>query len=134
MIMAGFDFQLTRRKLLAGVGAIGATAAGAGAGTTAYFSDRERFEKNQLVAGSLDVQIAWQEHYSNWLDDDYGTDPPLGAETKFARMPESGETPDLRLVPGQNQPGGRPIELVFVDEPGPDEGYDSGPDVADGGR
>jgi predicted ribosomally synthesized peptide with SipW-like signal peptide len=128
--------NLSRRKALAALGTIGAASAGAGVGTSAYFSDQETFENNRLVAGTLDLKVGWQEHYSDWLDDDYGTDPPLGAETRFARMLDEGESPDISLPPGDGQTDARPIELVFVDDAdGDDEdGFDSRPDKADGGR
>jgi predicted ribosomally synthesized peptide with SipW-like signal peptide len=64
------NFELSRRKILAGLGAIGAASAGAGLGTSAYFSDRETFTNNQLVAGELDLKVDWQEHYSDWSDDE----------------------------------------------------------------
>jgi predicted ribosomally synthesized peptide with SipW-like signal peptide len=128
-------FDISRRKALAALGTIGVASAGAGLGTSAYFSDQETFENNRLVAGTLDLKVGWQEHYSNWMDDDYGTNPPLGAETRFARMPDDGETPDIRLPAGDGQTDARAIELVFVDDAGDDDGgYDSRPGEADGGR
>jgi predicted ribosomally synthesized peptide with SipW-like signal peptide len=132
-------FDLTRRKALAALGTIGVASAGAGLGTSAYFSDQETFENNQLTAGTLDLKVAWQEHYSNWMDDDYGTDPlgrPLGVETEFARMPDGGEQADLYLPPGDGQSDAQPIQLVFEDDDDGDAegGYDSRPDEADGGR
>ncbi|NGM70739.1 hypothetical protein G6M89_17290 [Natronolimnobius sp. AArcel1] len=54
---------LTRRKALAGIGAIGALSAGAGLGTSALFSDQESFEGNELTAGELDLRIDWQQLY-----------------------------------------------------------------------
>ncbi|WP_255192358.1 SipW-dependent-type signal peptide-containing protein [Natronobeatus ordinarius] len=57
------DFELTRRKALAGIGAIGAASVGAGLGTSAYFSDRETFDGNTLTAGELDLRIDWQQLY-----------------------------------------------------------------------
>ncbi|MFB6079846.1 MAG: SipW-dependent-type signal peptide-containing protein, partial [Haloferacaceae archaeon] len=56
--------ELTRRKALAGLGAIGAASAGAGLGTSAFFSDQETFENNRLTAGELDLKVDWEEHYS----------------------------------------------------------------------
>ena len=50
-------FRLSRRKVLAGLGTIGIASAGAGVGTTAYFSDEETFEDNVLTAGSLDLFV-----------------------------------------------------------------------------
>ena len=50
-------YNLSRRKMLAGLGAIGLASAGAGLGTSAYFSDRETFENNSLTAGTLDMSV-----------------------------------------------------------------------------
>ncbi|WP_243695924.1 SipW-dependent-type signal peptide-containing protein [Haloplanus aerogenes] len=97
------DFNISRRKTLAALGTIGAASAGAGLGTSAYFSDQESFENNRLVAGELDLKVSWDEHYSDWM----------GEETDYARMPEDGEIPDLSLPAAD--PNGRPIELVFSD-------------------
>ena len=55
--------ELSRRKMLAGLGAVGIASAGAGLGTTAYFSDSEVFEDNTLTAGELDLLIDWQQTY-----------------------------------------------------------------------
>src|SRR6056297_1553721 len=55
---------LTRRKMLAGLGAVGIASAGAGLGTSAYFSDRESFTENTLVAGELDLLVDWQQTYT----------------------------------------------------------------------
>ncbi|MDG5759185.1 hypothetical protein QA600_07500 [Natronococcus sp. A-GB1] len=59
----GNDFELSRRKILAGLGGIGIASAGAGLGTTAYLADREDIEDNELVAGQLDLRIDWQQKY-----------------------------------------------------------------------
>jgi predicted ribosomally synthesized peptide with SipW-like signal peptide len=61
------DFDLSRRKILAGVGTVGAASALGGVGTMAFFSDEETIANNQLVAGELDMKVSWAEHYSNWL-------------------------------------------------------------------
>ncbi|MFB6109188.1 MAG: SipW-dependent-type signal peptide-containing protein [Haloplanus sp.] len=53
-------FDLTRRRILAGLGGIGAVAAGAGAGTSAYFSDSEELP-NRIVAGQTDLKVDWQQ-------------------------------------------------------------------------
>lgn len=50
-------YELSRRKVLAGLGTIGLAGAGAGFGTTAYFSDTESFENNTLTAGTLDMSV-----------------------------------------------------------------------------
>jgi len=62
--------ELSRRKTLAALGTIGAASAGAGLGTSAYFSDTEEFVGNTLTAGSLDLKVDWEEHYSDWSDDE----------------------------------------------------------------
>ncbi|WP_178916441.1 vWA domain-containing protein [Natronomonas gomsonensis] len=54
---------LSRRRMLAGLGAVGVASAGAGFGTTAFFSDEESFVDNSLVAGELDLLIDWQQTY-----------------------------------------------------------------------
>ncbi|ELZ58027.1 MULTISPECIES: SipW-dependent-type signal peptide-containing protein [Halorubrum] len=56
-------FDLSRRKLLAGLGAVGVASAGAGLGTTAYFNDTETFAGNTLTAGELDLLVDWQQTY-----------------------------------------------------------------------
>ncbi len=56
-------YDLTRRKVLGGLSAVGLASAGAGLGTSAYFSDQETYSDNRLVAGSLDLKVDWEEHY-----------------------------------------------------------------------
>ncbi|AXG08081.1 hypothetical protein DU500_08375 [Haloplanus rubicundus] len=63
-------FDISRRKALAALGTIGVASAGAGLGTSAYFSDQETFENNQLVAGTLDMGVGYSAHYSDWSDDE----------------------------------------------------------------
>ncbi|WP_049935664.1 vWA domain-containing protein [Haloplanus natans] len=64
------DFELSRRKALAALGSIGVASAGAGLGTSAYFSDQETFQNNSLTAGELDLKVDWEEHYSDWSADE----------------------------------------------------------------
>ncbi|MCT9097348.1 VWA domain-containing protein [Haloarchaeobius sp. HME9146] len=61
--MSGENFEISRRKALAAIGTTGIAAAGAGLGTSAYFSDTEEFTGNRLTAGELDLQVDWEEHY-----------------------------------------------------------------------
>lgn len=61
--MSDRKFELSRRKALIGLGSVGVASAGAGLGTSAYFSDQEEFENNRLVAGQLDLKMDWEEHY-----------------------------------------------------------------------
>jgi len=63
-------FEISRRKALAGLGTIGLASAGAGLGTSAFFSDTENFAGNVLQAGALDLKIDWEEHYSDWSPDE----------------------------------------------------------------
>ncbi|MEZ3117423.1 VWA domain-containing protein [Halobaculum sp. MBLA0147] len=56
--------RLSRRKVLAGVGAVGLASAGAGLGTSAFFSDEEEFRGNQVTAGELDLKLDYKSTYS----------------------------------------------------------------------
>jgi len=62
--------NISRRKTLAALGTIGVASAGAGLGTSAFFSDQETFENNRLTAGTLDLKVDWEEHYSDWSSDE----------------------------------------------------------------
>ena len=64
------EFELSRRRVLASVGGIGVASAVGGLGTSAFFSDREEFGENRLVAGELDLKVDWEEHYSDWSPDE----------------------------------------------------------------
>jgi predicted ribosomally synthesized peptide with SipW-like signal peptide len=70
--MSEDKFNLSRRKALAALGTIGVASAGAGLGTSAYFSDQETFENNQLTAGTLDLGVGYSVHYSDWMPNDNG--------------------------------------------------------------
>lgn len=61
--MTDHTIDLSRRKILAGIGAVGAAGAGAGLGTSALFSDEETFENSVLAAGELDLIV---EYASYW--------------------------------------------------------------------
>ena len=49
--------RLTRRRALGGLAAVGVASAGAGIGTTAYFSDREEFDGNTITAGEFGLTV-----------------------------------------------------------------------------
>ncbi|MFW5938482.1 MAG: SipW-dependent-type signal peptide-containing protein [Halanaeroarchaeum sp.] len=68
-------FELSRRTALAALGGIGVASAGAGLGTSAYFSDGESFEHNTLTAGELDLKVDWQQTYDGPIP---GTDGEVG--------------------------------------------------------
>ena len=55
--MSDKKFELSRRNALIGLGTVGLASAGAGVGTSAYFSDEESFEDNTLTAGELDLAV-----------------------------------------------------------------------------
>ncbi|MFC5278473.1 choice-of-anchor W domain-containing protein [Halorubrum rubrum] len=59
------NFGLSRRQMLGGLGMIGVASAGAGLGTTAYFSDEESFTDNTLTAGSLDLRVVYEASYDS---------------------------------------------------------------------
>ena len=103
--MTDSRIDISRRHALGALGTIGLASAGAGLGTSAYFSDEETYENNQLTAGTLDMVVDWEEHYADWM----------GAETDYARMPEEGEEPDFSLPAPDDEPNARPIELVFTE-------------------
>ncbi|WP_424017056.1 SipW-dependent-type signal peptide-containing protein [Halorientalis pallida] len=63
-------YDLSRRKMLAGLGAVGLASVGAGLGTSAYFSDSESFVGNSLTAGTLDMSVTADVVAANdyWVD------------------------------------------------------------------
>jgi predicted ribosomally synthesized peptide with SipW-like signal peptide len=63
--MSKHQIDTHRRKVLAGIGAVGLASAGAGLGTTAFFSDRESFANNTLQAGSLDLFVDYEASYES---------------------------------------------------------------------
>lgn len=58
------NLELSRRKLLAGVGTAGVAAAGAGLGTTAYLNDTESLDDNVMTAGELDLILDYVAQYN----------------------------------------------------------------------
>ena len=64
-------YDLSRRKLLAGMGAVGLASAGAGLGTSALFSDTESFEGNFLQAGELDIIAVSTSSYNGAVVDSF---------------------------------------------------------------
>jgi len=81
------NMELSRRKILGSIGAVGAAGAGAGLGTSALFSDTESFVNNSITAGELDLKVDWEEHYSfPQIYDEFG-DPTDGI-TATRAMPD----------------------------------------------
>lgn len=54
--MSDEKFELSRRSALIGAGTVGIASAGAGLGTTAFFSDQESFEGNEIQAGEFGLK------------------------------------------------------------------------------
>ncbi|RMB25588.1 SipW-dependent-type signal peptide-containing protein [Haloplanus aerogenes] len=99
--MTDETFNLSRRKALAALGSIGVASAGAGLGTSAYFSDQETFENNQLTAGTLDMKVAATEYYSDWSSD----------EAAYAGMAADAASTDIRLPAGDEQSDAQDIAI-----------------------
>lgn len=60
------DFMLSRRRLLASLGAVGLASAGTGPDTSAYFSDEETCKDTSLVAAARYVKDDREDHHSDW--------------------------------------------------------------------
>ncbi|MFB6156327.1 MAG: SipW-dependent-type signal peptide-containing protein, partial [Haloferacaceae archaeon] len=100
------DYDLSRRKLLGAAGSIGAAAALGGAGTMAIFRDEETYANNQLTAGTLDLKVGWEEHYSDWSDDEndglggnvtMGNDQPVGLPTQNSSLISVANNTDAQI-------------------------------------
>ena len=108
--------DLSRRKALAALGSIGIASAGAGLGTSAYFSDQETCENNSLVAGTLDMGVGYTAHYSDWSSDEGdGVDVVMydgGAG-------ETGSATELPTIDGTTYTGlpANDAWLIAVDDP-----------------
>ncbi|MCT9096539.1 hypothetical protein [Haloarchaeobius sp. HME9146] len=96
--------KLSRRQVLAGLGTIGVASAGAGLGTTAFYSDREALE-GWLEAGRVDLRLDYRTVYKPW--DRFELTRATGREDKVLEngaflVPESdqcyvvGQAPDWR--------------------------------------
>lgn len=68
-------YNLSRRKVLGGLGVVGLASVGAGVGTSAYFNDTETFSNNVLTAGELDLLV---NYYSYWDQGSHGMGSTLG--------------------------------------------------------
>ena len=110
-------FDISRRKALAALGTIGVASAGAGLGTSAYFSDQETFENNQLVAGTLDMGVGYTAHYSDWMPNDQGTSEGDGVDVNMYDG-DAGETGDAGdLTSGYTGLPSNDAWLIEVDDP-----------------
>ena len=71
--MSDDKFELSRRNALIGLGTVGAASAGAGMGTSAYFSDTEEFQNNTIQAGELNVYAEFDGSVNQGLADPANT-------------------------------------------------------------
>ncbi len=115
--MTDDGLDISRRQALAALGSIGVASAGAGLGTSAFFSDQESFANNRLTAGSLDLKMDWEEHYSDWSADE--DDDPEGG-TLDIRMEEPEEPDAYRRYPAGSTDetvGESPVWVLEEDVP-----------------
>lgn len=102
--------HLSRRKALAGIGGIGVASAGAGLGTSAFFSDAETFEGNSISAGELQLYGSYQQIY-------YG---PEENSDHYEPYGEAGK-PWVSAYPDDNEDGIQSYNgEAYVDDPGSD--------------
>ena len=102
-------YDLSRRRVLAGLGAVGIASAGAGVGTSAFFSDQEDFEGNELTAGTLDVLVDWEEHY---YDGSAGRDlVELVSESDIDILDDN-----QYILPAVENPDARAVAVRFLGE------------------
>lgn len=104
------NMELSRRKILASVGAVGAAGAAAGLGTSALFNDTEEFENNQLTAGEFDLLVDWEEHYSY---------PQLysGFDDPTTTTDDAGDTVELDIVREKPSAPGGYVKLPDPEDP-----------------
>ena len=94
--------HLPRRRVLGALGAVGVGSAAGGLGTGAFFSDEEQFEGNVLTAGELDLKVDWEEHYSDWSEDEANLDDADGSNDLDVRMSDPGTDGFAPLPDPQN--------------------------------
>ena len=110
--MEDTNIGLSRRKVLVGLGAVGVASAGAGLGTTAFFSDEESFQNNTITAGQLDLSVTWQQLYygapQSTRPGDYGS-----AERPFVNAYPDSDSNGLQSFERED---GEIEEYVDIDE------------------
>jgi len=101
-------YNLTRRKVLAGLGAVGLASAGAGLGTSAFYQDIESLQAS-LDAGRVDLFMDFRATYKPWLDAEtfnsrasvlLGEDNAMPAGG-FQQIPDAEGTPTDAFAIGQ---------------------------------
>jgi predicted ribosomally synthesized peptide with SipW-like signal peptide len=112
------NLRVSRRKVLAGLGTIGIASAGAGLGTTAFFSDDETVEA-ALEAGRLDLLMDFRAEYYPWEtlyadvyprapDERFDTDGDgdVDDDDEFGPVYVMGQSPDLRYAAREGEMAG----------------------------
>ena len=102
--MAKREMNITRRKILASAGAIGAAGAAAGLGTSALLNDTERVDNNTLATGELDLRLDWEEHYSFPQIYDGFSDPTVEDGTTLDVVRSDPNDPRYVGLPDPNNP------------------------------
>ncbi|AUX10385.1 von Willebrand factor type A [Halalkaliarchaeum desulfuricum] len=111
--------KLSRRKALAGIGAIGAASAGAGMGTSAFFSDQESFEGNSLAAGELQLHGSWQQIYYGASQETRPQDYGAAGRPWVNAFPDDGQ-----FVADADSDGIQSLgDRTYVDDPDVDPKY-----------
>lgn len=90
-------FELSRRKALTGLGTIGLASAGAGMGTTALFSDTERFEDNTIQAGTTNLIVR-----AKVVEEDFGS---TSGGSISIESNEADGSPALGITVSDTKPG-----------------------------
>lgn len=99
--MSDRSIELTRRRLLGGILAVGGGSAASGAGTMAYFSDTET-SQNQIRAGTLAVDFQ----------------DPANASFSMTLAPEQSQTHTLTLVNAGTVTGSLDVDVEYNENDG----------------
>jgi predicted ribosomally synthesized peptide with SipW-like signal peptide len=102
--ITGLD--LPRRKLLGALGVVGASSAGAGLGTSAFFNDTESFRENSLTAGELNLKLSGSVDGTN--------SPAIDIVTKSSGGTIDGTTPTAFFGLSDIKPGDLAIVCLEI--------------------
>ncbi|NUE03241.1 VWA domain-containing protein [Halorubraceae archaeon YAN] len=99
------NFKISRRKVLGGLGAVGIASAGAGLGTTAFFSDSESFDGNTITAGEVDLKMDYRITYE-------GGPGRLEELQRIYNDPDGPYNPDVEVKELPDYPGTYVLDQV----------------------
>ena len=127
------EFSISRRKALAGLGMIGVASAGAGLGTTAFFSDEEELQA-EVQAGRMDLLLDYRAEYYPWeeyLNDVYPRGPDerfdtdgdgdIDQDDEFGPVYVVGQSPDLRYQNDEDTDGDNEVDNAAGDVLAPED-------------